>query len=231
MGIEWLWQGLLTNWISTIGQIVFVAAVTSMLAIFKAKWPKYAGPTLYGAVGLFLSVLLLLTIHIASVIPKSAVVDTDHPKEAVEKLLSNLGNSYVEGYNPSDEFQLYVTLGDGNKLTIAQPKNFPNDLMIAVVYSFPPAFHDRIEKLNPADVEKLKLDVGIELLRSQIAFSFERKDNDKTPVLNFDEVIPVREATEMVLMHSIVKLELAELIIEFVASRDLNLAWTLVKRP
>lgn len=164
--LNWLLQGLVSNWISA----VIMLAVGALVTYLKKKSSAWLGPTMWGLGGCVLAGLVLICFWGVSSIPKNRPPDvtTDNIEKNVRTWLDDFGLSTKKEDDPATYFKLTATMPSGDPVTIARLKTHDSYVAVEALISISPEHKTVLDKLSPQEMTDFFNQLNMELARAKI---------------------------------------------------------------
>ena len=131
MDINWLWQGLATNWLFA----VLVFATGGAVVIARIKQWRWTSPIIYGLGASTLMAILLYAVNSQHELAAAQAMRTTsgNIQERVRTWIDSfkLQNQNATGADPNDLFRYIVTMRNGDRITVLHSKRRETYLVIA----------------------------------------------------------------------------------------------------
>ena len=122
--MEWVWQGLLTNWLAAAG--IGIGAL--IVAYLKKNHPEWAAVALYGLSALSLLTVSLWAFKSISILPKEIPqVTPNNVEEHIGKWLDRYELGRRKTSHPDTYFTYEITLRNGTPIILTRPKSEHGD--------------------------------------------------------------------------------------------------------
>jgi hypothetical protein len=114
--MEWLWQGVLSDWFAAAG----IALGVLILGYLKANYPKWASVVLYGLACLFLLTVSLWAFRSMAALPKEATpqVTVQNVETNIKAWLDHFRLDWRERTLQDSYFAYLVTLKDDSEISV-----------------------------------------------------------------------------------------------------------------
>jgi hypothetical protein len=167
MDLDGLVQGVVSN--AVWWTVVLVGG--AVLAVLRAKWPRYAGPVLYGLLGI--ASLAIIGFAILG----HSLLSREQPQTTPENVEANIrawADSFVVGVTKAPvkeaHFALVITLHNGNPVVVARTKDRPNWLALQSTLTLSPEHQAAMAKLSKAQADTVVEELTLELARSKMGY-------------------------------------------------------------
>jgi hypothetical protein len=125
---DWVWQGIFTNWLSTL----LVLAGGAVVAFLKARGSKFTSPILYGVgTSVLLMSLLLMVRIIGTLPPHRALVTPSNVQEKIQSWVDKFHFSVKKDRFDKAAFALDITGMNGKELKVAQLKDLDGYIVVS----------------------------------------------------------------------------------------------------
>jgi hypothetical protein len=211
MSQNWLWQGLVANWLSSL-LLLAAGGIVTYLRRVNSQWVI---PALYGLGGAALMAIILF--FSAGIVPQQAQVNSENAESKTKQWLGDLGIANTLVPDTSAIFALEITMQSGKTMVVRQLNKIAGhvDLYANVADNDP-----RIQALSDPKKKALAHDLTIELAHS--GFIYELHAN---PVLHWrlEAYIPINDKlTEDLLRESLSKMDMEIIASEEVLGKTLD---------
>ena len=166
------WNGVLQGLFSNLVWWIIIVVGGGLLALLKVKWPRIAGPALYGLLG----VACLATVCFVAV--GRPLLSKEQPQTTTENVDANirawadsLGMGVTRFQLPDAYFALGITLKNGNQVVIGRVKERPSYLEIQSSLILSPEHQAILSKLTKEQAADVTEEVTLELARSKIGYT------------------------------------------------------------
>jgi hypothetical protein len=169
--MDWLWQGLLTNWLAHLGiSFLPVLGILAVLLVFlKLKAPAWADPIWYGLGAFtFLVVSLYALKAMDTLPPKVPQITFDNVEVTVKTWLEHFGLGIQKTSTADAIFTYKITLKNGTPVVIARTKELDNYITLQANLEVSPEHRVLLEKMKNEQITQLIHEVILELARSKI---------------------------------------------------------------
>jgi hypothetical protein len=214
--MDWLWQGLATNWLS--GLVVFLMGGATFWA--RVKSYRYLSPILYALAAMALTEVFIFAVNAqhSFVVEQSAKTTTDNVEHRVRDWLDafrlKVQNSPAEAFI----FQYTVTMGNGDLINVTRAKERPN---YVIVHSRLQLNADGIKKkLSAAQTERLIQDMTNEAARAKINSAVVK--TSLSEVYLEKRILITGALTEDVLINAIDEMDYAVTLLRGIANSELT---------
>jgi hypothetical protein len=164
MDWQWLWQGLLTNWLAAL----VVAIGTFLVAYLKAKRPSWANVVLYGLAAFCLLVVSFWAFKSMAVLPKEIPqVTANNVETNIRAWLDHFQLGTKKISDPDSHFSYIVTLRNGTLVTLKHVKNFDNYITLLANLEISPEQKIQLAGLKKEQLNLLIHEVVLELSRTK----------------------------------------------------------------
>lgn len=197
LSLDWLAQAVTGNILT---EVLLSIGGGAVLAAIKVKYPDLASWLLYG---LGVSALIFVCLTMGSLPRQISLVNVSNPQDTVKQWLSGLGSGVLEQQDVNTEFELFVTMQDGNKIAIARPKISPNKVLISLALSMRPREKVVLDKMTKPDQDRFRRNLRLEFARARVPYYL----SDNGQIINFVQMLSIRELTESQFLAAIETLE------------------------
>lgn len=169
--MDWLWQGLITNWLSTL----LIIGAGAGLALLKTRRPQWVSPVLYGLLGSGSVAIILVAFYGLAAIPKK-----QRPQTTPENVEANLrvwldafGISTRKVTDQDSHFALIVTLNNGTPVAIVRSKKLDRYIVLQSTLTISPEHKTLLDKLSNGQKMQIREELAVEMARAKIGFTIE----------------------------------------------------------
>lgn len=168
MDLKWIWQGILTNWLSA-GLILAGGVV---LAFLKARGARWLYPALYGMVGCALVAIVLYSFAALTAIPKKP---TQVTPDTIETSIRTWADTFGLGIKKESEsgsyFVYVITLPSSTPVAVSRSRKLDRYISFSTTLTVSPQHSSALERLSTSEMDQISRHVAVEMARFKIGFS------------------------------------------------------------
>jgi hypothetical protein len=211
---NWVWQGILTNWLADL--LVLGAGI--MLALAKAKNWGWASPALYGLGGCAsMAVLLFALLNFPA-----KRITTDNIEGNIRSWLTSFGYGFVplEPCPIPAHFCLRVTLPSGRPVNVIRPNQLDHYIVFIGEVTVSPEHQALLTRMSHDEATRVTRDIGVELAQFKLGFN---EMGVPVQAIELEKRVPITNAmTEDAFLQSVGEMDTAELLAIQTLLRDLR---------
>jgi hypothetical protein len=163
--MEWLWQGIISNWLST----VLIMTGGLLIAYLKKQSSSWLGPAIWGFGGSGLVAFTLLCFWGISAIPKNRPPDVtmSNVEENLRTWMDDFGLSTKKEDSPAAYFSLTTTLPNGDPITVSRLKSHERYIAIQAIITIADEHKKILSALPKDELDELEAQLSLELGRAK----------------------------------------------------------------